>query len=87
MVRLGVVRALGGETAAEPVPRRFFFPPNEGPQTSTLLITPTGSARIVEHRDELGAHEVPSTEGTARGATRVFVPRRCETAVFAETWG
>jgi len=30
-------------------------------QTSTRLITPAGSAHIVEHRDELGAHEVPST--------------------------
>ena len=51
----------------------FFFPPNEGLQTSTRLITPAGSARIVEHRDELGAHEVPSTQGTARGATRGFL--------------
>ena len=36
------------------------FSPYEGLQTSTRLITPAGSARIVEHRDALGAHEVPS---------------------------
>eukprot|EP00966_Prymnesium_polylepis_P294297 6796509-Prymnesium_polylepis.1 len=36
----------------------FFFFSNEGLQTSTRLIFPAGSARIVEHRDELGAHEV-----------------------------
>eukprot|EP00966_Prymnesium_polylepis_P237006 5481318-Prymnesium_polylepis.1 len=39
----------------------FFFFPHEGLQTSTRLITPARSARIVEHRDGLGAHEVPST--------------------------
>eukprot|EP00966_Prymnesium_polylepis_P074934 1738389-Prymnesium_polylepis.1 len=29
--------------------------------TSTRLMAPAGSSRIGEHRDSLGAHEVPST--------------------------
>ena len=39
----------------------LFFPVRRS-QTSTRLMTPAGAARIVENRDELGAHKVPSTD-------------------------
>eukprot|EP00966_Prymnesium_polylepis_P211109 4888861-Prymnesium_polylepis.1 len=47
-----------------------------GLTTSTRLMAPAGSSHIGEHRDSIGAHEVPSTQSAARDANGLgAIPR------------